>query len=109
MIVRKDATGTKASDFQQFFFTVGTPGNAFELRCFSLVTCGALGFYPTSAATEHACCEIQTVSRSLRAAAPRVRSFAEGALKEIRLAEGNASLLSDQKAFSEFMYKVNER
>lgn len=66
------------------------------------------GFYRTSTAV-HAGCKIQIAFRSLRAAAPRVRSFAEGALKEIRLAEGNASLLSDRKAFSEFMYKVNER
>lgn len=41
--------------------------------------------------------------------APRVRSFAERALKEILLGEGESSLLSDKNAFSEFMYKVTER
>lgn len=83
----------------------GTPGNAFQLLCVSLDR--VLPYEYKS--TVHAGCKIQIAFRYLRAAAPRVRSFAEGALKEIRLAEGDASLLSDRKAFSEFMYKVNER
>lgn len=41
---------------------------------------------------------------------PRVRAFAELALKEIRSGMGSdTSLLSDKAAFSEFMDKVNER
>lgn len=43
---------------------------------------------------------------------PRVRAFAELALKEVRLGGGDGSdtsLLTDKAAFSEFMDKVNER
>ena len=40
---------------------------------------------------------------------PCVRVFAELALKEIRLGESDAGLLSDKGAFSEFMDKINER
>lgn len=41
--------------------------------------------------------------------APRVRSFAERALEELRSGEGEASPLSDKQTFSEFMYRVTER
>lgn len=42
--------------------------------------------------------------------APRVRAFAELALHELRSGVGgDASLLADKQAFSEFMDRVNER
>lgn len=46
----------------------------------------------------------------MRVIAPRVRAFAELALNEIRSGVGgDASLLEDKQAFSEFMDRINER
>ena len=68
-----------------------------------------LAFMPCDSSMSHVCTTWSFFPR-VHAIAPRVRAFAELALKEIRPGGGgDTSLLADKQAFSEFMDKVNER